>query len=271
MTRELRRRTPEELLREVEAEENAIRRGRLKVFLGYASGVGKTVRMLDEARRRRRRGQDVVVAATQPRLPDEAYPILEELEVAPVRMVGGKSVIHMDWLRQRRPAVCVVDGLAYDNPPGSVHPHRWLDVVELLDAGISVIGSINVQYITEVREQVEAITTKHVRETVPLSFLHGADEIEIVDAPAVETDSEQRRRQLSKLRELTLLLAADVVDRQLTGYLEQHGVEAHFGAQERILVCVTPRANTPDQKLHIRHHPGTLFCQAPRQRLFPGG
>ena len=249
---EIRRKTPEELLREVQAEEAAARKGHLKIFLGYASGVGKSFRMLDEARRRRERGQDVVVGAVQPQVPPEVEALLQKLKVIPLKTVGDGTAIDMEALIQRHPAVCFIDGLAYDNPPGARNPTRWQDVQDLLGTGMKVIGSVNIQYVDELREQVEAITGKHVTQTVPVSFIKSADEIEIVDAPAHEPmvrsleeqiDAAKRQQQLSKLRELALVLAADVVDHQLNEYLEQHGISQHFGTQERILVCITPRAN----------------------------
>ena len=252
MARETRRRTPEEFLREVQAEEAAARKGHLKIFLGYASGVGKTFRMLDEARRRRERGQDIVVGAIQPQVPPEAQKLLLNLEVIPLKAVGQGTAIDVEALIRRNPAICVIDGLAYDNPPGLRNQTRWQDVEDLVKSGIKVIGSINIQYIAEMREQVEAITGKHVTQTVPISFVKSADEIEIVDAsieepidrsPEQQFDVERRRQQISKLRELALVLAADVVDHQLSDYLDRHGIRQQFGAHERILVCITPRAN----------------------------
>jgi two-component system sensor histidine kinase KdpD len=251
MRREIRRKTPDEILREVQAEE-VTSKGHLKIFLGYASGVGKSFRMLDEARRRRERGQDVVVGAVQPRVSPEVQRILDKLEVVPLKKRHDGTVMDMDAIVRRRPAVCIIDGLAYNNPQGSRNPTRWQDVQELVSAGIKVIASINIQYIEELREQVEAVTGKHVSETVPVSFINSADEIEIVDAPPEEPlerspeqqmNAEKRQQQLSILREMALVLAADVVDHQLSAYLEKHGIRQHFGAQERILVCITPRAN----------------------------
>ena len=187
MSREPHRRTPEELLREVQAEEAAAtRKGHLKIFLGYASGVGKTLRMLHEARRRRERGQDVVIGAVQPQAPPEAQELLDHLEVIPLKVVGRRTAIDVDALIRRRPAICIIDGLAYDNPPGVRNAARWQDVQDLVNAGLKVIGSINIQYIEELRDEVEAITGKHVTQTVPISFIKSADEIEIVDAPAEE-------------------------------------------------------------------------------------
>src|SRR5690348_17332469 len=158
MPTEVRRKTPDELLRELEFSESSRKKGYLKIFLGYASGVGKSYRMLDEARRRRARGQDVVVGAIQHFVPPDVQALLTTLEVIPLRTVGNASVIDLDRILRRHPTVCFIDGLAYDNPPGSRNPTRWQDVGELLAAGISVIASINIQYISELREQVESLT-----------------------------------------------------------------------------------------------------------------
>jgi two-component system sensor histidine kinase KdpD len=248
----IRRRSPEELLRQVQAEEDYERRGRLKVFLGYASGVGKSYRMLDEGRRRKERGQDVVVGAIQPKTSLDIEAVLNKLEVVPLREIDGVYVMDTPAILKRRPSVCLVDGLAYDNPPGSPHASRWEDVNELLDAGISVITSINIQYIDDLRERVTRITGKQVTQTVPRSFLNSADELVVVDAPPemciardgqTGSGSAGPEQKLSELREIALLLAADVVDKQLEAYLQRNGIAQTFGAQERILVCITPRAN----------------------------
>ena len=249
-----RKRTPEELLEQAQAEECYERRGRLKVFLGYASGVGKSFRMLDEGRRRRERGQDVVVGAIQPKTSPDIDAVLSKLDVIPLKDACGVPVMDVPTILKRHPAVCLVDGLAYDNPPGSPNPSRWQDVEQLLDAGISVISSVNIQYIDELRERVERISGKRVTQTVPRSFLNSADEIVVVDAPPemcitrsgdgqTEPSTNSQAQKLSELREIALLLAADVVDRQLETYLQRHGITQTFGAQERILVCITPRAN----------------------------
>jgi two-component system, OmpR family, sensor histidine kinase KdpD len=254
MNHESRRKTPDELLLEVQAED-AGATGHLKIFLGYASGVGKSFRMLDEARRRHQRGQDVVVGAVQPKVPAEVRELLSKLEVVPLRKHRGELAMDLGTIFKRRPDVCVIDGLAFNNPPGLRNQTRWQDAKELATAGIKVLGSINIQYIEELREQVEALTGKHVTETVPTSFIKSADEIEIVDAPPEEplerspeqrADSEKRQQILSVLREMTLVLAADVVENQLNAYLERHGVKQTYGAQERILVCITPRANAKE-------------------------
>jgi two-component system sensor histidine kinase KdpD len=245
-----RRPDPEKLLRQVQADERDENRGRLKVFLGYSSGVGKSFRMFDEGRRRKQRGQDVVAGALQPKASPEVEAVLKGLEVIPLLADFRMDV---DAILRRRPQVCLVDGLAYDNPPGSQRAKRWQDVQFLLDAEISVITSINLQFIDECREQVEKITGKTVTQTVPLSFISTADEIVVVDAPpdlcmerAIEQGDEtmvRKQQQLTELREIALVLAADVVDRQLERYLHEHGIDQRFGTQERILVCLTPRTN----------------------------
>jgi two-component system, OmpR family, sensor histidine kinase KdpD len=254
MNREIRRKTPDELLREIQAEESSAK-GHLKIFLGYASGVGKSFRMLDEARRRSERGQDVVVGALQPVLPPDASKLLSKIEIFPLKNCPDGAAIDLDGLIRRRPAVCIIDGLAYNNPPGLPNTTRWQDAQDLVRAGIKVIGSINIQYIEELSSRVEAITGKHVTDTVPVSFINSADEIEIVDAPPEEPlerspeqqiIAEKRQERLSMLRDIALVLAADVVDRQLTSYLEAQGIKNIFGPQERILVCITPRSNAHD-------------------------
>src|SRR5215471_7051734 len=159
-------------------------RGRLKVFLGYASGVGKSFRMFDEGRRRHERGQDVVAGALQPEVPPQLNPLLDALEIVPALNIEGVPVMDVRAILRRHPQVCLVDGLAYDNPPPSRNRHRWQDVEELLAAGITVVGTVNLQYIDDQREAVEKITGKPVKQTIPRAFLNTADEIVIVDAPA---------------------------------------------------------------------------------------
>src|SRR5690349_11071584 len=117
MPSEMRRRSPEELLLEVQAEERAaLKKGYLKIFLGYASGAGKSSRMLDEARRRRERGQDVVIGTVQPQVPPEVAGILQNLELVPLKRLGGGLVMDVEAILKRHPAVCFIDGLAYNNP-----------------------------------------------------------------------------------------------------------------------------------------------------------
>jgi two-component system sensor histidine kinase KdpD len=245
--------SPDQLLKQVEAEEQFQRRGKLKVFLGYASGVGKSFRMLDEGRRRKARGEDVVVAAMQADAGEDVAQLLTHLESIPLRTDLASPSVDVDAIKVRKPSLCLIDGLAYKNPPGSKNAERWQDIEELLAAGISVLTSVNLQYIRERQAQVEAIRGKRVEDSVPEGFLKRADEIEIVDAPPEycitraqlgnPVEAAQLEQQLSQLREIALVLTAEVVDRQLEGYLRRHGIDQTYGTQERVLVCVTPRSN----------------------------
>lgn len=245
--------SPEQLLKQVEAEEHFLHRGKLKVFLGYASGVGKSFRMLDEGRRRKARGEDVVVAAVQTEAGEDVAQLLAQLETIPLRTDLANPSLDVEAVKRRKPSLCLIDGLAYRNPPGSKNAERWQDVEELLAAGISVLTSVNLQYIRERQAQVETIRGRRVEDSVPESFLKRADEIEIVDAPPEycitraqlgnPEEAARLEQQLSQMREIALVLTAEVVDRQLEGYLHRHGIDQTYGAQERVLVCVTPRSN----------------------------
>lgn len=229
------RRDPEQLLKEIEQQERRERRGRLKIFLGYASGVGKSAKMLAEGLRRRERGEDVVIGAIQPKSAPDVERLIAKAEVIPTLPVDGKQVIDIERLLRRHPQVVLIDGLAYRNPPGSRHAERWEEIEELLDAGICVITSVNLQYIQELQDEVGNVTGKRPSETVPLEFLKRADDIEVVDTPA--------ERESSRLREMALLVAAEVVEAELRNYLQTHHIEEIWGTQERILVCLTPRSD----------------------------
>ena len=247
--------SPEQLLEQIELEERRARRGRLKVFLGYSAGVGKSFQMLDEARRRMQRGEDVVVCALQPAYPPEVLEVLQKLEIIPTLNCGDCESIDVDAVIRRHPQVALIDGLAYDNPLGCANAHRWQDVEQLLNSGISVITSVNLQYLEKLQDEIERITGSRAKSTIPRGFLDGsADEIVVVDAPAPDAPPaglapQERaallaeRQRLSRLRELALLVAASVVDRQLEMYLRSHGIEQPWGVQERILVCVSPHLN----------------------------
>ena len=245
-TREFCRPDPEELLRKIEAEEAQARRGRLKIFLGYAPRVGKSFRMFDEGRRRAERGQDVVVGALQIKGAEDLAPLLAKFEVIPLAEGGA---IDVDAILRRAPQACLIDELASDNPPGSPREHRWQDVEALLDQGINAISAVNLQYIAELQPEIEKLTGRRRPRSVPQSFIRSADEIVVVDVPPEDLHSDGKRhegdltaRQLSSLREIALLLAAEVVESQLQRYMDAHGIRQSWGTQERILVCMTPRS-----------------------------
>ena len=235
---------PEALLRQIEAQEVREARGRLKIFLGYAPRVGKSERMFDEGRRRLKRGQDVVIGAIQSRGAAELEGHISEFETIPTLRVEGVETLDVDAILQRRPQVCLIDELARENPPGTRFNHRWCDVEELLSHGINVVGAINLQHVCEEQDAVERITGRRSAHSVPASFIHSADELTIVDVPAEEgAPSNLTPQQLSQLRELALLLAAQVVEEQLQRYMDVQGIHQSWGTQERILVCITPRSS----------------------------
>jgi len=173
----------------------------------------------------------------------------------------------------RHPQVCLIDGLAYNNPAGSRHAKRYQDVEELLEAGISVLTSINLGYIAEQQPFVQHVQGKTRRDTVPQGFIDRADEVVVVDAPP-EAATGIETQQLSLLRQRALLLSADVVDRQLEAYLRLHGVQSTWGTQERILVCMTPRANAAKmlasgRRNADRFHGGLFAIYVMQENLTP--
>ena len=173
--------SPEALLKEAAREG----RGRLKIFLGAAPGVGKTFEMLQSAQRRQREGIDVVVGVVETHGRSETEALLAGLEVIPRRRIDYRGhtleEVDLDAVLARRPAVVLVDELAHTNAPGSRHPKRYLDVEELLAAGIDVYTTINIQHVESLNDNVAQITGIRVRETVPNSIIDRADEIEVVD------------------------------------------------------------------------------------------
>jgi two-component system sensor histidine kinase KdpD len=247
-SKEFCRPNPEELLRQIQAQEADEARGRLKIFLGYAPRVGKSMRMFDEGRRRIKRGQDVVIGAIQVKGSKDLEHVLSEFEVIPPMRVDGAETVDVDAILARHPQVCLIDELAKDNPPGSRFNHRWQDVEEIRRHGINVVGAINLQHVCEQQEAVERVTGRRASNSVPSSFIYSADELVIVDVPAEELDKERGSaglspEQLNQLRELALLLAAQVVEEQLQRYMDSHGIKQSWGTQERILVCITPRSS----------------------------
>jgi two-component system sensor histidine kinase KdpD len=243
-SKEFYRPDPDALLRQIDARESSEKRGRLKIFLGYAPRVGKSIRMFDEGLRRLRRGQDVVVGAIQTKGSQQLEEMLREMEVIPC----DSDALNVDAVLRRRPQVCLVDELARENPPGARNKYRWQDVEEILTAGVTVVSAINLQHVSEEQDAVERITGHRAANSVPAGFIQSADELVLVDVPAEEVVQPTQRvnlssTQLSELRELTLLLAAQVVEGQLQRYMEAHGIKQSWSTQERILVCITPRSS----------------------------
>jgi len=170
---------PDELLKHAQAEEPA--RGRLKIFLGYAAGVGKTYAMLEAAHQRRKQGVEVTVGYIETHGREETEAFLDGLEILPRRQVEYHGVhlpeLDVDAVLKRRPALVLVDEFAHTNAPGSRHPKRYLDVEEVLDAGIDVYTTLNIQHLESLNDMVAQVTGVVVRETVPDRVLDEASEI----------------------------------------------------------------------------------------------
>src|SRR5437762_9369269 len=176
---------PDKLLNQLRATEPDSRRGKMKVFFGYAAGVGKTYAMLEAARREKAAGVDVVVGYVEPHGRPETEALLEGLEVLPARPVSYRGValreLDLDAALARRPRLLLVDELAHTNADGSRHATRWQDVEELLQAGIDIYSTLNVQHVESLNDVVAQITGVTVRETLPDAVLERADDIELID------------------------------------------------------------------------------------------
>src|SRR5580700_2384334 len=237
-------------------------RGRLKIFLGAAPGVGKTYEMLLSAQAKRREGIDVVVGVVEAHGRRDTEALLQGLEVVPRQEVEykGHSLTEMDLdaILKRRPQLVLVDELAHSNAPGSRHPKRYLDVEELIAAGIDVYTTLNIQHVESLNDVVAQITRIRVRETVPDSILDRADDIEVVDLSPEDLikrlkegkvylphQAERAVRHyfkpgnLTALRELALRRTAQRVDEQMLTYMRQHAIRGPWAAGERVLVCVS--------------------------------
>ncbi|SFR68932.1 two-component system, OmpR family, sensor histidine kinase KdpD [Agromyces sp. CF514] len=239
-----------------------MKKGRLRVLLGAAPGVGKTYSMLEEGRRLAAEGDDVVVAFVETHGRRATAAMVDGLEVVPRHEVThrgmGLAEMDLDAVLARRPAIALVDELAHTNAPGSRNAKRWQDVGELLDAGIDVISTVNAQHIESLGDVVLQITGVPQRETIPDRVLRDADQIEVVDLapqalrdrlagglvyPAERIDAALsnyfRLGNLTALRELALLWLADEVDSALKAYRAEHGIDRKWEARERVVVALT--------------------------------
>jgi len=259
---EMRRPSPETFLKVAQAEEAECGRGKLKIFLGYAAGVGKTYAMLEAARQRKGDGRDVVAAYVESHGRSETDVLLEGLEVVPKAQIDYMGVLlpemDIDAVLARRPQIALVDELAHSNAPGSRHEKRWQDVEELIAAGIDVYTTVNIQHFESLNDVVAQITGVIVRETVPDSLLDLAVEIRLVDIPpedllqrlhegkvyipekaALATEKFFKPGNLMALRELSLRRAASRVDDQMRAYMESRSIAGPWPVAERLLVCVS--------------------------------
>src|SRR3954468_8654316 len=172
---------PDQLLVDVQTDEAKLRRGKLKVFFGMSAGVGKTYAMLEEARKRAAEGADVLIGYAESHIRPDTEALLLGMEILPYKLVEHRNAklkeFDLDAALARMPAICCVDELAHSNAPAMRHPKRWQDVIELLDAGINVYTTLNVQHLASVNDLVERITGVRVQETMPDSVLEAADEV----------------------------------------------------------------------------------------------
>jgi two-component system, OmpR family, sensor histidine kinase KdpD len=286
--------SPEALLEAARREER--RSGRLKIFVGAAPGVGKTYEMLQQARARKRDGYDVVVGVVETHGRSETQALLEGLEIVPRKHLEYKGQwleeMDLDAIIVRHPQIALVDELAHTNAPGSRHPKRYLDIEELLNRGINVYTTVNIQHIESLNDVVAQITHVRVRETVPDSVFDRADAIELVDLTPddlierlkegkvyVPKQAERALEHyfspgnLTALRELALRRTAERVDEQLLTHMQAHAIRGPWAVGERILVCVSedPRAAglvRYAKRLADRlHAPFTALCVETRRSL----
>ncbi len=255
--------TAEEMLARVKAE-SGTGRGRLRVYLGMAPGVGKTFRMLEEAHRRTERGTDLVVGFVEPHGRPRTVELLDGLEIIPRRRVEYRGVVleemDTDAVIARKPAVALVDELAHTNVPGSPNEKRWQDVQLILDAGIDVVSTLNVQHLESVADAVATITGAPVNERLPDEVLEAAEEVELVDmspralrqrmrhgnvyAPdraRIALDRFFTEANLTALRELALRFTAGRVDEQLREIMTGQGIEKTWAVSDRVAVVIDQR------------------------------
>src|SRR5438067_36668 len=243
-------------------EQDKPRRGELRIYLGAAPGVGKTFAMLGEARRRLERGTDVVVGLVETHGRQKTAELLEGLEIVPRRRGVHRghefTELATDAVLARKPEVAIVDELAHTNIPGSRNSKRWQDILELLEAGIDVLSTVNVQHLQSLNDVVEKITGIAQQETVPDEVVRNAEQVELVDItpealrrrlahgnvyPAVRIDAALgnyfRPGNLTALRELALLWVADQVDTALQRYRAEQQITDTWEARERVVVAIT--------------------------------
>lgn len=259
-----RRRTSEAVLKEIER----LRRAQHKIFVGAAAGVGKTYTMLTEAHSLMEAGIDVVAGIIDTHGRHDTEELLKGIEVIPPREVPYKGILlsdlDVDAVLERQPDVVLVDELAHTNAPGSPHAKRYEDVEQILEAGINVHSTLNIQHLESLNDIVARVTGIRVRETVPDSVLAEATELRLIDLapdalverfrqgkiyPAATTqkalESFFRVGNLTALRELALRAIADETEKNLDLYMTSHRIEGNWPTKERVLVCVTPTPSGP--------------------------
>jgi two-component system sensor histidine kinase KdpD len=262
--------TAEEMLERVQLSERGQTGAWLRVYLGYAPGVGKTYAMLHEGQRRRERGTDVVAGWVETYERPRTVEAIGDLDVIPRQKILYRGVtveeMDVDAILARRPQVVLVDELAHTNAPGSAHEKRYQDVIQLRDAGINVITTVNVQHLESLKDTIEQITGIRVRESLPDWVIDDADEVELVDLSpealqkrmlhgniypmdrvADALDHFFRKGNLAALRELALRRVLEHTDTQRQAYMRSRGIVGPWHCNETVLVCLPPT----DQAQHL--------------------
>jgi len=261
---------PDALLKEITRDD--VKKGRLKIFLGYAPGVGKTFAMLNDAHVLKKRGIDVVVGIVETHKRVDTEALLVDLENVPRKAIEYKEILvsemDMDAILARRPAVVLVDELAHTNIEGSRHPKRYQDIEELLEQGIDVHTTVNIQHFESMNDAVAKITGVRMQETLPDTFFERTDEVQVVDIPWEELiqrlkegkvyfpqqaqraiDNFFQRGNLFALRELMLTLVARKMDSELINYMRARAIPGPWPTTEKLVVCI---AASPYAKQLIR-------------------
>jgi two-component system sensor histidine kinase KdpD len=252
---------PDALLSEINRSDK--KRGKLKIFLGYAPGVGKTYTMLTEAHALKNRGIDVVIGYVETHKRAETNALIDGLELIPRKSISYKNMIleemDIDAILKRKPQIVLIDELAHTNISGSRHPKRYLDVAEIMEQGINVLTTVNIQHFESQNDVVAQITGVRVQETIPDNLFDEAYEIKLIDVPLDELLQrlnegkiylpEQAQRaignffrkgNLTALREITLRKVASKMDSELLNYMKARAIEGPWPVQDKILVCISP-------------------------------
>ena len=260
--------TPEEALNIF----NQQGRGTLKIFLGYAPGVGKTYAMLNEGNRRLKYGQDIVIGYVENHEREETDKQISDLQVLPRKKIAYNGVeleeLDVEAVLGRHPTTVLIDELAHTNVPGSKNKKRYADVLEILQSGINVISTLNIQHLESLNDVMFQITGIKVNETIPDKILQHADEVVVVDLTPDALQNRLRRGNvynmenvpqalknffrkgnLNALRELVLRQAAEEVDEALDAYMKREGIKDNWHTVERIMICIS---SSPSAKKLIR-------------------
>ncbi len=265
MTTEYDQPNPDEILKAIQKQEKRNELGRLKIFFGMSAGVGKTYSMLEEAQRKLKEGVDIVVGIINTHSRKETEALLVGLTIIPEKWINYKDSVFeemdLETIIHTKPQIVLVDELAHTNVPGSKHPKRWQDVIEILDAGIDVYTTLNVQHVESRKNIVESLTGIHIRETVPDLILERATSIELIDIPPPEllqrlnegkvylglqskiaAENFFQEENLMALREIALRFTAEKVDHDLHGMVQGRG----WKTRERLMVALSSSPSSED-------------------------